>query len=178
MCASPSLSSTMTVFMSLILLSEALFFPLNQFPPWGLIKLNWIELNMSWSRYEDVKAVWHLFSHIEIKYNVLILNASDRINRNDLRFFPPSRVLQTHPNTHTHAHSHALRLCHNCFGWGWWKLEYTHSSNSLFQKCCLCSVKSAGSCGRKTVPSLSALCVGSKRKCNSMLCVVVVFPDD
>lgn len=29
-----------SVFMPLILLSEALFLPLNQFPLWGLIKLN------------------------------------------------------------------------------------------------------------------------------------------
>lgn len=68
--------------------------------------INKVELNMSWSRYEDVKAVWHLFSHSEMKYNVLIPNASDRINRNDLRF-PPGNSAQNHPSTHTpHARAH------------------------------------------------------------------------
>lgn len=100
-----------SVFMSLILLSEALFLPLNQFPPWGLIKLNWNELNMSWSRYEDAKAVWHLFSHIEMKYNVLILNASDRINRNDLRFFPEELSAKPPLHIHTHTYAHTPRDC-------------------------------------------------------------------
>lgn len=74
-----------SVFYVLILLSEALFLPFKSISSMGINK---VELNMSWSRYEDVKAVWHLFSHSEIKYNVLIPNASDRINRNDLRFPP------------------------------------------------------------------------------------------
>lgn len=63
--------------------------------------INKVELNMSWSRYEDVKAVWHLFSHSEMKYNVLIPNASDRINRNDLRF-PPLGILHKTTPRHTH----------------------------------------------------------------------------
>lgn len=63
--------------------------------------INKVELNMSWSRYEDVKAVWHLFSHSEMKYNVLIPNASDRINRNDLRFSPLGILHKTTPR-HTH----------------------------------------------------------------------------
>lgn len=63
--------------------------------------INKVELNMSWSRYEDVKAVWHLFSHSEIKYNVLIPNASDRINRNDLRFPPWEFCTKPPLDTHT-----------------------------------------------------------------------------
>lgn len=39
-----------SIFMSLILLSETLFLPLNQFCPWGLIKLNWIE--------HELKQIW------------------------------------------------------------------------------------------------------------------------
>lgn len=145
---------------------------------------------MRWSRYEDVKAVWHLFSHIEMKYNVLILNASDRINRNDLRFFPEefSAKPPLHPSTLTHTRSHthpctrscmhAPRLCCNCLGWGVesWR---THSSKSLVQKCYLCSVETVSSCGRKTGPSLSVCRVfGSERKCNNVPHVAVVFPGD
>lgn len=113
-CAPPSSSHRYSVLMSLILLSAALVLPLNQFPSWGLIKLKWIELNMSWSRYEDAKAVWHLLSNTEMKYNVLILNASDRINCNDLRFPPHPGELSTQPPLHTHADP---RLGHNCPGW-------------------------------------------------------------
>lgn len=72
---------------------------------------------MSSSRYEDVKAVWHLFSHIEMKYNVLILNASDRINHNDLRFPPQGVQCKTNPLfTHMHIHTcmHAHLNPHNC----------------------------------------------------------------
>ena len=107
LCLSLPLPHHDLVLMSLILLSEALFLLLNQFLPWGLIKLNWIELNMSWSRYEDAKAVWHLFSYIEMKYNVLILNASDRINHNDLRFFP--KEFSTKPPLYPHPH-----IPHDC----------------------------------------------------------------
>lgn len=64
-----------------------------------------MKLNTSWSRYNDTKAVWHLFSYIEMKYNVLILNAYDRINCNDLRFFSSWRSLGTteHSSTQTHT---------------------------------------------------------------------------
>lgn len=42
-----------------------------------------------------------------MKYNVLILNASDRINRNDLRFSPEelsTKPLHTHMQARTHRH--------------------------------------------------------------------------
>lgn len=108
---------------------------------------------MSWSRYEDAKAVWHLFSHIEMKYNVLILNASDRINRNDLRFSPEELSTKPPPHTHASAHTQTPRSRRNCLGWCGesWR---AHSSNSLIQKCYLCSVKSAASSG----PKLHCLC--------------------
>lgn len=171
-CASPPLSHHDSVFMSLILLSEALFLPLNQFPSWGLIKLNWIELNMSWSRYEDAKAVWHRFSNTEMKYNVLILNASDRINCNDLRFFPGEFSAQ--PPLVTHVCTHTQLWC-NCLGRAGesWR---THSSKSLISKCyCWCSFESAASSGLKRY----CLCqhrVLAGWKCNNMLCVALVFP--
>lgn len=45
-----SLLHNVSIFMSLILLSEKLFLPLNQFPPRGLIKSNWIE--------HELKQIW------------------------------------------------------------------------------------------------------------------------
>lgn len=121
--------------------------------------INKVELNMSWSRYEDVKAVWHLFSHSEMKYNVLIPNASDRINCNDLRF-PPGNSAQNHPSTHTphaRAHTNTRRWCSNWLGWGGksWRTQQqlTHSKHNL------CSLESAVTCGGgKTVVFVSVVC--------------------
>lgn len=124
------------------------FLPLNQFPSWGLIKLNWIELNMSWSRYEDAKAVWHLFSNTEMKYNMLILNAADRINCNDLRFFPGEFSAHARQRTRTYA-----RLRRNCLGWAG---ERINSSKSLILKCYWCSFEAAARCR----PEWPRLCRG------------------
>lgn len=138
--------------------------------------INKVELNMSWSRYEDVKAVWHLFSHSEMKYNVLILNASDRINRNDLRF-PPGNSAQNHPSTHTacsraHTQTPVVGAVIDVVGV---VKAGEHSSNLLIQKHNLCSLESAVRCG-KTVQSLSVSCIGSEGKGNNML--YVAFLDD
>lgn len=122
--------------------------------------INKVELNMSWSRYEDVKAVWHLFSHSEMKYNVLIPNASDRINRNDLRFPPwefcTKPPLDTH-TPHARAHTNTRRWCSNWLGWGGksWRTQQqlTHSKHNL------CSLESAVTCGgEKTVVFVSVVC--------------------
>lgn len=137
--------------------------------------INKVELNMSWSRYEDVKAVWHLFSHSEMKYNVLILNASDRINRNDLRF--PPREFCTKPPLDTHrmlAHTQTPVVGAVIDVVGVVKAG-EHSSNLLIQKHNLCSLASAVRCG-KTVQSLSVSCIGSEGKGNNML--YVAFLDD
>lgn len=99
-----------------------------------------------------MKAVWHLFSHSEMKYNVLILNASDRINRNDLRFFPPGILHKTTPrHTHTpHARAHTQTPvdCAVIDLVGVVKAG-EHSGNLLIQKHNLCSLESAASCGEK-----------------------------
>lgn len=51
------------------------------------------KVEMNWTE-DELRKIWRCdsgvasHSHIEMKYNVLILNASDRINHNDLRFSP------------------------------------------------------------------------------------------
>lgn len=133
-----------SVFYVLILLSEALFLPLNQFPPWGLIKLNWTWAEADMKMWRQCGISFHI-----VKLNIMCLSQMPLTGLTAMIYgFPPGNSAQNHPSTHTphaRAHTNTRRWCSNWLGWGGksWRTQQqlTHSKHNL------CSLESAVTCG-------------------------------